>query len=1122
MGPMPIEDKKDKIYSKLNTLYYKVINPKDRKAFLDQIDKEFNKQAKNYKDLLKDDVVKDFYNEKKNELADRYEKEKNREIHEDIKIVDNKLNSKYKIALKSENEEEFKKNYDSFKDEILKDYGEGIKKEEIKKYYEDWITSKIEEFKYEKDKEKKDYISNFLSNTYNELNSISTSESDLKSGIEEKKKNDAALIEYLNNNDYNNYYNKNLRDKLIIFKRELKNRVSINRPKIEEKFQKFFRDEYNDVLKKSKNENEVELNYKNKIEKYVDIKNLYESNKDYYNILLKERKESFKIDKQKEEKKEITEIENEFLKFFNSNFETICEQSSNEDEFRTKFELKRKEKANLEKYFQEGHSKEYLDLLTENSQKFKKNLAEKKLNTENIIKNKYTKFLSENFTDVADESKNETELESNYIKKINENNDEILKNNFKNYEAHFKQELESKKKQFKTVIKKRIETAYYQLFPTAIGMSAKESDVKFNLKQLLEKDKTGDFKKLLEIEEYKNYFDSLHNDTKIKTDFKNKESIEKRSLNLDTINFFSSNFDEIKKSSKNKKEFENNIKKLASQEIKKSDNFESLLKSYTEKFEEYNEKEKEKKMKQEKLTEYKEQETKLINDFMNNIDIKKFEDTGSITYFKSFDQSKFDKIIEELFEYEKFDTKIEDKIDSYIIELLNDKNTKVNHLNILLCGNSGAGKSTLINGFLELEGDNKLSTGTGEAVTMETKYATSPKYPIFRLGDSRGTEISRNGPGAYGIGEVVKNMNEFIQSQLETKNPDNYVHCIWYCVIPLDGRFNKVIDECLQEMENNYKVKGVPIIIVGTKSVSKEDSESLAKYLKDQNIKYPFHPVLARKKDDIEAFGLEELRLLSLEKAIDGIESSCYQGIIKNITETSKLKVEEQKNVIDGIVNQKKEKVFKDIESNPNFNILKKYMTETFIIILKQFSSINLSNQNKKNEEIKFGENSTKAIDKFINDYYVFCKNYYEQNYEKIISSRTSELIDKIKKEKTEFIESNLVFVESKSKEELKGEIEKKIKDKLKEKSDIYYFKNLYNVLVELSVETFQMYFINYFNDTIKDKEGEEKTKKLIITKIAEQFKELKSKIEEYNKNKKEDNTKSQGYKNFRAKKKQK
>jgi hypothetical protein len=49
MGPMPIEDKKDKIYSKLNTLYYKVINPKDRKAFLDQIDKEFNKQAKNYK-----------------------------------------------------------------------------------------------------------------------------------------------------------------------------------------------------------------------------------------------------------------------------------------------------------------------------------------------------------------------------------------------------------------------------------------------------------------------------------------------------------------------------------------------------------------------------------------------------------------------------------------------------------------------------------------------------------------------------------------------------------------------------------------------------------------------------------------------------------------------------------------------------------------------------------------------------------------------------------------------------------------------------------------------------------------------------------------------------------------
>jgi len=395
---------------------------------------------------------------------------------------------------------------------------------------------------------------------------------------------------------------------------------------------------------------------------------------------------------------------------------------------------------------------------------------------------------------------------------------------------------------------------------------------------------------------------------------------------------------------------------------------------------------------------------------------------------------------------------------------------------------------------------------------METKYVSSPKFPIFRLGDSRGTEISKAGENAYGIGEVVKCMNKFIQYQLNTKNPDNYVHCIWYCIIPLDGRFNGVVDECLKELESNYTINGIPIIIVGTKAISPEANLSLENYLRSQNIKYPFHPVLAVKSDDKEPFGLEELRLLSLEKAINGINSSCYQGIIKNIIETSKSKVEQQKAIIIEKIKKKQEEVFKSIESNPNFNNLKNYMSETFIIILTQYSSINLSNNNNNIiEQFKLGEKSKKEIEKFINDYYIYCKQYYEQNYEKIINSRTLELLDKIIKEKTNFIYSNLVIVQTKSEDELKKEIEKKIKNKLKEKSDIYYFKNLYSELIKLLTEVFEDYFINFYNDIIKEKENEEKTKNLIISKISDQFKELKVKIEEYNKQKekKVDNGKS-------------
>ena len=58
----------------------------------------------------------------------------------------------------------------------------------------------------------------------------------------------------------------------------------------------------------------MELNYKNKIEKYVDIKNLYESNKDYYNILLKE-KNLLKLINKKKKKKKSQKLRMNFLNF---------------------------------------------------------------------------------------------------------------------------------------------------------------------------------------------------------------------------------------------------------------------------------------------------------------------------------------------------------------------------------------------------------------------------------------------------------------------------------------------------------------------------------------------------------------------------------------------------------------------------------------------------------------------------------------------------------------------------------------------------------------------------------------------------------------------------------------
>ena len=1109
MGPMPIEDKKDKINSKLNTLFYKVMKSKDRKEFLKKIEEEFGKESKNYVDLLKDQEVKDYYDIQKNLLADRFEKEKNRDIQNDINIIDKKLNSKFRSALKSKDEEEFKNIYKIFKDELLKGLKNPDIKDDIAKYIDDWLKIKIEEFKDEKNKLKKKYIEDFLNSSYYELKDTSNSEEELIEGINNKKDNDNILTQYLKEDTYQKHYNKILKDKLVIFRRELIIRKNAETKGFYGKYQNFFNEQYQEVLKVSKDKEEFEAEYKKKLELNPELYDNFNDFENYYNQLLNSKLKLFEVDISDRLKKEKTEIENDFYKFFNNNYDTICKNSSDEKEFRDNLEDERKKRTELNKYFINGYCSQYETLLNDYTKKFNIYLKEKEKSDKTQVKNDYLVFLNDNYANVVKLSLTEEDLESQYNKLLNEKENEKLKQNFINNQNEYKGYLKAKINQFKLELENRIQAAYKDYYENSIKASNTESDFKTNIFNLVSKD--SKFQKLLEKEEYKKYFITLHNSEKIKEDLKDKKRREAESNILQTTNFFDNNYEKIKNKSKNVVEFENEIKKLASASIQKAENFVSLLKKFKTQFEKDKKEEQEEKDKREKKRIYEEKEKKLINDFMSSIDNKRFEDTGSINYFKNFDQSKFDNLFEKLFTEEKYVKKIENKIDSYINELLNDKNKKVNHLNILLCGNSGAGKSTLINGFLELEGQNKLKTATGEAVTMETKYVTSPKFPIFRLGDSRGTEITKAGEKYYGIGEVVKSMNEFIQYQLNTKNPDNYVHCIWYCVIPLDGRFNGVVDECLNEISSNYTINGVPIIIVGTKAISKESNINLENYLKSQNIKYPFHPVLAVKDGNNEPFGIEELRILSLEKAIDGINSSCYQGIIKNIVETSKSKVEEQKHIIDEKVKQKTEEVFKSIENTPNFNNLKNYMSETFIIILKQYSSINLSNKNNIIEEFKLSEKSKREIEKFINDYYIYCKQYYEQNYEKIINSRTLELMDKIIKEKADFISSNLVIVQTKGKNELKTEIERKIKNKLKEKSDIYYFKNMYSELVKLLMETFKDFFINFYNDIIKEKENEEKTKNLIISKISDQFKELKAKIEVYNKKKekKEENGKS-------------
>ena len=91
---------------------------------------------------------------------------------------------------------------------------------------------------------------------------------------------------------------------------------------------------------------------------------------------MEDKKKSFQVDCLKRQNKEMTEIENLFLKFFNDNYDDICESSSKEDDFKTQFENKRKSQTELNKYFENGYSSNYNTLLEQNVAKFKNYLKD--------------------------------------------------------------------------------------------------------------------------------------------------------------------------------------------------------------------------------------------------------------------------------------------------------------------------------------------------------------------------------------------------------------------------------------------------------------------------------------------------------------------------------------------------------------------------------------------------------------------------------------------------------------------------------------------------------------------------------------------------------------------------
>lgn len=197
-----------------------------------------------------------------------------------------------------------------------------------------------------------------------------------------------------------------------------------------------------------------------------------------------------------------------------------------------------------------------------------------------------------------------------------------------------------------------------------------------------------------------------------------------------------------------------------------------------------------------------------------------------------------------------------DKIASDCVEAINANISSLKKLNIIVVGKTGVGKSTLINSIF---GEELATTGMGKPITNYMTKISKDGYPVS-IYDTRGFELGKDAQV-----EVRNQIVETIKDGLKTKDINQQIHCIWYCVNTATNRIEPEEIEWLREFSKENQLTNVPVIIVLTQSFSKKKAAEMKELISNEKLDViDIVPVLAMQyeiDDDfaIPDYGLEHL-----------------------------------------------------------------------------------------------------------------------------------------------------------------------------------------------------------------------------------------------------------------------
>lgn len=429
-----------------------------------------------------------------------------------------------------------------------------------------------------------------------------------------------------------------------------------------------------------------------------------------------------------------------------------------------------------------------------------------------------------------------------------------------------------------------------------------------------------------------------------------------------------------------------------------------------------------------------------------------------------------------------------DSSEEKIKEILNNFNLiskdKLTNINIYLIGKTGVGKSTLVNSFLKLEEGEKAKEGYGQPITLETKMYNSNIIPWIRLYDTQGFESN-----GYGINQATEHAINFIKKSLLDKDPNQYIHLIWYCVT--GSRFEESEKDVLIKLLNTYEDKTLPITIVYTQATKLEESKYMIEEIKKKcneigrnitscaiiakDFKYNINNEIITQK----SFGLKELLEISKCRIADAVNSAFYESFKAKLLESyRKLFEQKTKNIKNSIVNERISKIGKlNLE---NLDDYIKTIKNNFLEIFKEIILLIILDIEDSNVEkyINYINNyiDTSVIELFKNIYSEYDKEFLKPKIEEFSTKLCSLQVEGEKK-------VDITIQNKKTKEDYEKDFKGEYESKSKKQIELLIFNNLYEKIGVIFVDELGKIINNAFHISLNLK------KEIIDEKIKERYK---------------------------------